>query len=446
MKPHILIATIALCSAACSNDAPPLTEKAAAEPLTETTNLDMDSSVKQYLLLELSMGLHDPGHVDAYFGPTVYQQQAEKEALSLDDISNRATALALSLAAVPDSDMDSMEQLRNKNLGLRLTALLTRIELLGGNSLGFDDESMLLFNATAPTHNVEHFEAIIQQIDKLLPGNQPLPERVKAFRDRFIIPPERLSAVFEAALNECRRRTLQHIELPEHESFSVEYVTDKPWSGYNWYQGNANSLIQVNTDLPSYIDSAVNLGCHEGYPGHHTYNTLLEQNLVVEKGWQEFSLYPLFSPQSLIAEGSANFGIELAFPGNERMEFERAHLFPLAGLEVADADTYYQLLKLRNQLNYAGNEAARNYLDGKITSKEAQHWLVNYALETPERAAKRISFFDTYRSYVINYNYGKDLVADWVTADNAGADERWQRFIQLLSLPMAPSELQKTPE
>jgi len=128
------------------------------------------------------------------------------------------------------------------------------------------------------------------------------------------------------------------------------------------------------------------------------------------------------------------------------MEFEREHLCPLAGLEVADADTYYQLLKLRNQLNYAGNEAARNYLDGKITSKEAQHWLVNYALETPERAAKRISFFDTYRSYVINYNYGKDLVADWVTANNAGADERWQRFIQLLSLPMAPSELQKTPE
>jgi len=61
MKPHILIATIALCSAACSNDAPPQTEKVAAEPLTETTNLDMDSSVKEYLLLELSMGLHDPG-------------------------------------------------------------------------------------------------------------------------------------------------------------------------------------------------------------------------------------------------------------------------------------------------------------------------------------------------------------------------------------------------
>jgi len=89
--------------------------------------------------------------------------------------------------------------------------------------------------------------------------------------------------------------------------------------------------------LPSYIDSAVDLGCHEGYPGHHTYNALLEQNLVRNKGWTEFSLYPLFSPQSLLAEGSANYGIELAFPGDERIEFEREHLFPLAGLDASDA-------------------------------------------------------------------------------------------------------------
>ena len=113
--------------------------------------------------------------------------------------------------------------------------------------------------------------------------------------------------------------------MPEGESFTIEYVNDKPWSGYNWYQGNSVSLIQVNTDFPIYISRAVDLGCHEGYPGHHTFNALLEKNLVNDAGWLEYSLYPLFSPQSLIAEGSGNYGINLAFPGEERVDLHRIH-------------------------------------------------------------------------------------------------------------------------
>jgi hypothetical protein len=422
--PVFIIAAAALSASSCTN-----------------TNGSENADVEEYLFLELSMGLHDPAQVDAYFGPEQLQRQAETEALTLDQIAQHAVMLTRSIATWPEAGMDTMERQRIRSLELRLLALQTRIRLSQGEEIPFDEESRLLFDAVAPTHDAAFFEGILDQIDALLPGVGPLPERVSAFREHFIIPPERLSAVFDAALAECRRRTLLHIELPAHESFSVEFVTDKPWGGYNWYQGNANSLIQVNTDLPSYIDSAVDLGCHEGYPGHHTYNTLLEQNLVIDKGWQEFSLYPLFSPQSLLAEGSANYGIELAFPGDERIEFEREHLFPLAGLDASDADRYYQLAKLRSQLDYATNEAARQYLNGTFSSEQAQEWLVSYALDTPERAAKRISFFDSYRSYVINYNYGQDLVAEWVNADDADSEQRWERFIRLLSSPMSPADL-----
>ena len=68
-----------------------------------------------------------------------------------------------------------------------------------------------------------------------------------------MIPRDRLDAVFSAAISACRERTMQHVSLPAEESFRVEYVTNKSWSGYNWYQGNYRSLIQVNTDLPIYI-------------------------------------------------------------------------------------------------------------------------------------------------------------------------------------------------
>ena len=172
---------------------------------------------------------------------------------------------------------------------------------------------------------------MLQPARARLPGSGPLLERYQAFRDRFEIPKDRLAAVFAAAIDGCRARTLEHIALPAGESFTLEYVTDKSWSGYNWYQGNYRSLIQINTDLPIYIDRAIDLACHEGYPGHHVYNVLLEQHLVRERGWQEYTVYPLFSPQSLIAEGTANYGIEVAFPDDERRRFERDVLFPAAG-------------------------------------------------------------------------------------------------------------------
>ena len=201
------------------------------------------------------------------------------------------------------------------------------------------------------------------------------------------------------------------------------------------------SLIQINTDLPIFISRAVDLGCHEGYPGHHTFNALLEKNLVIDKGWLEFSLYPLFSPQSLIAEGSGNYGIDLAFPGDERIRFEKEVLFPLAGLDATEADRYYELVSLLARLDYAGNEAARDYLNGTIDREAAVQWLVDYALTSPERAMQRTEFFDTYRSYVINYNLGKDIVREYIERGDAGLDERWARFEELLSSPLTAAEL-----
>ena len=161
-------------------------------------------------------------------------------------------------------------------------------------------------------------------------------------------------------------------------------------------------------------------------------------------GWQEFAVYPLFSPQSLIAEGTANFGIDVAFPAEHRIAFERDRLFPLAGLDPAAAQKYYEVLAVLDQLDYAGNEAARRYLNGAISREDAATWLATYALQPRARAEQRVRFFDQYRSYVINYNLGKDLVRAYIEARGGTADNparRWAEFGALLSSPRLPSAL-----
>jgi hypothetical protein len=256
------------------------------------------------------------------------------------------------------------------------------------------------------------------------------------------IPAGKVDTVFKAAIAACRARTLAHVPLPPGERFDLEYVKGTPWNAYNWYTGNYRSVIQVNLDFPIPLDRAVDLACHEGYPGHHVYNALLEQALVRERGWVEISMYPLFSPRSLIAEGSANFGIDMAFPAAERVAFERDSLFPLAGLDPSLAAANAEARQIMERLNYVRNEAARGYLDGSLDADATRRMMERYWLSAPDAAAKTLRFIDTYRSYVINYNLGRDLVAEWVQR-TAGEDEqtRWAAFGALLSAPRLPREL-----
>ena len=404
----------------------------------------MNRIAEAYVKLVLAVGHHDSDYVDAYYGPPEWKAQVDAEKPSLEVIKKRASAALAELRTVAQARLDEGARLRHTFLSKQLASMIARVTILTGSNLTFDDESRALYDAAAPSHPESHFEAILSELGALLPGSGDVPERYERYKRGFVIPSAKLDAVFTAAIAESRNRTAEWIALPEGENFSVEYVTGKSWSGYNWYKGNSQSLIQVNTDLPIHIDRAVDLASHEGYPGHHVYNALLEQRLVREKQWWEFSVYALFSPQSLIAEGTANFGIEMAFPAAERVAFEREVLFGLAGLSTEGTERYYQIHAIVQKLAYAGNEAARRYLNGAITRDDAARWLTRYALMSPDRAQQRTRFFDQYRSYVINYNLGQDLVRRYVESRGGTPDKpsvRWKEFEELLSTPRVPSAL-----
>ena len=415
----------------------------------------MNDVAEHYVKLVLAMGQHDPAYVDAYYGPAEWKAEVEKAKRPLTEIDADAARLieelgtfdSFIIAANPPAARErnsELTNLRSDYLQRQLGALRSRVRMLTGTKLTFDEESQALYDAVAPTHPESYFQGMLDDLERRLPGKGPLVDRVEAYRKQFVIPRDKLGKVFDLAIAECRRRTMPHLELPATESFTVEYVTGKSWSGYNWYHGNYRSVIQVNTDLPIFIDRAIDLACHEGYPGHHVYNALLEKNLTRDRGWPEFSIYALFSPQSLIAEGTANYGIEVAFSDRERRDFERSVLFPAAGLNPARVDEYYDFHDLIDRLSYAGNEAARRYLNGEIDPQAAVQWLTRFALMSPERAEQRTRFFDDYRSYVINYNLGKDLVKQFIESrggTDAQPEKRWAEFIQLLGSPRLPSGL-----
>jgi hypothetical protein len=402
---------------------------------------NLDEIAADYVQMTLEIGEREPGYVDAYYGPREWAEAAKAAPRSLEDLAKEADALSARAAAVDAGALEPIQRRRREFLLAQLRAAQTRLRMLRGEKLSFAEEAQGLFGVRVELKPLSAYEPVLARIDRLVPGSGPLSERVDAFQQRFTIPKDRLQPVFEAAIRECRRRTAGHIALPPGESFTMEFVTGKSWSGYNYYKGNLTSLIQINTDLPIGISRAVDLGCHEGYPGHHALNMLLEQRLTKARGWTEFSVYPLYSPLSLIAEGSANYGIDLAFPGEERLRYETQALYPLAGLPPRNADKYLELLRAMQELGGARFTIARDYLEGRIDRAKAVELSQKYQLVSKKRAEQLIAFTEQYRSYVINYGLGQDMVRAYVEAAGPSPRARWAAMERLISEPTIPSDL-----
>jgi len=401
----------------------------------------LDAIARDYVQMTLEIGEREQGYVDAYYGPPEWQAAARANTRTLPQLAEAAAALDARLAAIQPAGLDALSQRRLGFLKGQITAARTRLRMAQGERLTFEEEARGLFGVTPELRPLSSYDAVLARLETIVPGTGPLAERLEAFQSRFTIPRERLDAVMREAIAECRRRTLQHIPLPAEEQFTLELVTNKSWSGYNWYQGQYRSLIQINTDQPVRIGRAVDLGCHEGYPGHHAYNVLLERDLARGRGWVEFMVYPLYSPQSLIAEGSANYGYELAFPGAERLEYETRALYPLAGLSPEGARDYLALQDATQELAGARFTIARDYLNGTITREQALALAQRYQLLSPSRAEQSLAFTDQYRSYVINYGLGRDIVARWIEAQGTSQQARWDAMERLLSQPTVPSDL-----
>jgi hypothetical protein len=432
MKCASIVLSLALLAVSTAGGATPLATPA---PVTSVNEI-----AEGYVKLVLAVGHHDPDYVDAYYGPQEWKKPEKKP---LNTIAREATRLREQLAKISEP-ADELERLRRSYLTKQLSALEARVRILNGEHLKFDEESQALSDAVAPAFPEGHFQEILARLEPKLPGEGPLLQRYENWRRAFVLPKDKLDAVFQLAIKACRERTLAHIKLPPDENFSVEYVTNKPWGGYNWYKGNYRSVIQVNTDLPVYIDRAIDLAAHEGYPGHHVYNALLEKNLVRDRGWVEFSVYALFSPQSLIAEGTANFGRDVVFTKPERLAFEKEVLWPAAGIDPSRVVEFYEVQDLVKKLGYATNEAARRYLSGDINAAAAAAWLQKYALMDEKRAKQATKFIEKYRTYVINYNLGEDMVRSYIEKRGGTENQpekRWREFEELLASPRLPGDI-----
>ena len=404
--------------AGCDSAPPPGPAAPAAEAET------LDAAAERYVDIVLALRARDRDSVDFYAGPRERFAAAERRNLTLPEIRSAATGLRDQLAGQPPGG--DVDQARRRFMIRQLDAVVARVDLLRGTRVSFDDESRAFFDVTLDDGNRAVAERARAELAKILPGSGSLSRRYAAFDQRFLIPSDKVPVVLERALAECRRATLEHLTLPAGERVSLAYTRLIPWSAYADYQGNGHTVIRVNMAFSLTVDRAFNLACHEAYPGHHTINTLIDTRVVGPLGQVELTVQPLFSPQSLRTEGAATYAPDVAFSQAERVAFQRDVLFPLAGLNPADAERYVRISRLVAQLDWNQVDVGRQYIDGTLEFARAATALEERALMAfPDPMLK---FFNEFRSYGVTYTVGRDLVERAVNADGTDRAARWRNY------------------
>jgi len=404
---------------------------ACARPATPRPTLDDDA--RQYVRLVVALGERDPDSIDFYAGPSDLMEDVRRHPPALPAIERDARDLASRVGLGTAGDADAA---RRRDLVRDLGSLAARARLLLGERLPYDRESRALFGVVPPPFDEARQKTVLAQVAAELPGGGALVDRYVAFTRQFVVPPDRLAALMAAALEGCRDRTRTHLGLPPGEHASIVLVNNKPWSAYSRYQGGGHSVISVNTDFSFTVDQALQMACHEGYPGHHARSTLLDARLVHGRGWPEFSAQATFSAGSLVSEATAMYAGRLAFPAAERIRFERERLLPLAGIPAARGDAigrHIRLERLVERLQDVQEDVARRYLDGDLEFARAATRLEREALLP--RAESALKYINEYRSYVTTYTSGAAAVAAFMetcAAETAPESDRWGCFERLL--------------
>jgi hypothetical protein len=216
-----------------------------------------------------------------------------------------------------------------------------------------------------------------------------------------------------------------------------EVVSDKPWSGFNYYLGNFRSRVAINTDLRHRMSNLPHLVAHESYPGHHTEHCRKEAGLVRSQRQAEQTIFLVNTPQCLMAEGMADLGLQAAVgPGwgpwaeeilgdlGLRMDGELAEK-----LELAAAG----LLGVRQ-------DAALMLHDQHADPADVAAYLQRWLLVPDSRARQMLRFLSDplWRAYTTTYVEGYRLLRAWLDARPV-AEPLGARYLRLLDEPLVPS-------
>ena len=230
--------------------------------------------------------------------------------------------------------------------------------------------------------------------------------------------------------------------LPDNEIVEFEVVTDKPWSGFNYYLGGYRSRVAINVDLQQHMSNLPHLIAHEAYPGHHTEHCRKEQFLVDEGHQNEQTIFLVNTPQCLMAEGLADHALG-AIVGDGWGSWAQ-EIYADLGLRF-DGARAQRVSRATAGLLGVRQDAALLLHDQHADADTVAAFLQRWLLAPEERARQMLRFVTSplWRAYISTYVEGYRLLEEWLDAPatESHPGDRAARFGRLLDLPKTPANI-----
>ncbi|MFX0032052.1 MAG: hypothetical protein ACFE8V_05485 [Promethearchaeota archaeon] len=393
----------------------------------------LDKFGKDYLLLALRTGKLIEGFVDAYYGPPELSDLVDNEKLIspntlLESCKNLQSQL---------DEQDFIEE-RMRFLKKTLRAIETSLNITSGKKIPFLEKVFKIYDIKPELFDDSEFYKLYTELDSIFKGSSALSDRLNDFREQHKLSINNLENIFKKASKKIREKTYELFPdlFPNEEEISIDFVKDKPWGAYNWYQGKFKSRIDINIDIPLDCVSVLRFLTHEAYPGHHTEHVVKEQKLYIEQKRFENSILLILAPEAVISEGIGNTAADVLFTDQEKGSFilnELCH--EPSNLDLVLIISYYQsqgkMLKILNNIAIHAHE------DGWSDDE-----LIKYTLDfnlVPEKYIKqqlKLIRHPLWSSYVFNYAYGENLIKE-----KFGNHPSPQNFKKLLVNSILPSDL-----
>src|SRR4051812_26928266 len=338
----------------------------------------------EYVRLGLRFDRLESGFVDAYTGnPRIRAAVQDEPAPTAAQLGHQARGLLRELDAA-DLPADRTAYLRGQLTGLECSA-----RKMNGEPVGFVDEVAAYFQVDVDLSDPAAYADAHAELDRLLPGEGSLTERYALHRRREECPPDRLEEAVLALSSALRDEVRKQYGLPEVETVRYEVVTDQPWSGFNYYEGDFRSRVAINADLPHRLGQLPHLVAHESYPGHHTEHCRKELGLVARADRLEHTVFLVNTPECLMAEGLADLGIEASVgPGWGPWA---AEILGDLGLRL-DGELAERIATAAAPLNRVRQDAAIMLHDRAAGADEVAAFLQRWSLVSAERAAQQLRF------------------------------------------------------
>lgn len=393
----------------------------------------MPPVVREYLMLGLRFDRIEEGFVDAYTGdPELRRLVAAEEAPSPAELAVQAKRLREELEG------SGLSESRQKFLDAHLRALTCSARKFAGEGVTFLDEVAEYFDVRIELGSEDAYRAAHIALAEVLPGKGDLGERMRAYRATEEIPPERLTDCVDAFASALRDRVRTAFGLPEQERIDFDVVTDKPWSGFNYYLGDFRSRVAINADLKQHMSILPQLIAHEAYPGHHTEHCRKEAGIVA-RGEYEQTVFLVNTPQCLMAEGLADLALKAIIgPGWGKWAQE---IYADLGLRF-DGELAERVAQAGAGLLGVRQDAAILLHDQQRSQDEVTEFLQRWSLVTPQRARQTLRFLTSplWRAYISTYVEGYRLLSAWLDARPEGVSVQ-ERFTRLLDESLIPSQL-----